>query len=593
MNRRTHRRGWLAVLLTGALFAALPATMADAQPQTAPAQTTAAGLTPVDPTIPTPTQAEPYPGVRPAGADGCGSDSVGWVNSNMFDVTLPASTVPGVNFQSAVHIWDLDGSQQANGAGGSIVSVPFDVENGHTYGWYAATFNGTAYSQPTATCYFKVDTGSPTSPVISNPDFPPVGGSGLPTKIAGQATTFSISSSQDSLPSGCTAAGTMDCAVSGVNRYAYSLDQPMATDGAATTPADSNGDGSVTVTPSWGVHILYVEAVDAAGNISWQTSYEFYVPFCAPTYVNLNAPAASGRATRLTVTGQLTTPTDGMGTFPANEVVQVSRTDPADPAGVAVGDAKVSASGAFSFTDTPQIGGANTYTVSYPGDGSYSESSGSATVQVSRAAPALTVTTNASTYGYGTWAEITAHLGTTYNGRAVTIYVQPAEGYRVGIVTGNVDKNGNLTAWFKLTHTTWVSAVFAGDYRYAPAGTGHYVYDQVAVQEAQSGYYATLSGTAYRVYHHTVRPTVSATVTPGKAGECVDFTVQEYSASAWRNVLAPGCEKLNSSSTAVDTLTLGNATGHLFRFIAEYVHSPADSSNVNTYGPWQYFTVKN
>ncbi|MBC3843737.1 hypothetical protein GXW82_36530 [Streptacidiphilus sp. 4-A2] len=126
-----------------------------------------------------------------------------------------------------------------------------------------------------------------------------------------------------------------------------------------------------------------------------------------------------------------------------------------------------------------------------------------------------------------------------------------------------------------------------------PAGADHYAVDQAAVQAAQSGYYGTLPGTVYRVYHHTVRPVLSATVAPDKSGQCVDFTVQEDYSGSWRTVVSSGCEKIGSTGTARDTLTLGNATGHLYRFAAEYVHSAADTSNANTSSAWQYFAVRN
>ncbi|MBC3843738.1 hypothetical protein GXW82_36535 [Streptacidiphilus sp. 4-A2] len=185
-----------------------------------------------------------------------------------------------------------------------------------------------------------------------------------PKKIAGQPTTFTITPAPDPLPAGCTTAGTKDCQVSGVDHLIWKLD-------SAPTALDSTSlavGSPLTLTPTWGLHNLYVAEVDAAGNESQvPTSYSFFVPDAAATAVSLSAPATSGRARALTVTGRLSTPLQGQGSFPSGESVQVSRTDPAHPAGVAVTEARVSTSGAFSFTDTPQTGGANTYTVSYPG----------------------------------------------------------------------------------------------------------------------------------------------------------------------------------------------------------------------------------
>ncbi|GAA3041216.1 hypothetical protein [Streptomyces glomeratus] len=55
------------------------------------------------------------------------------------------------------------------------------------------------------------------------------------------------------------------------------------------------------------------------------------------------------------------------------------------------------------------------------------------------------------------------------------------------------------------------------------------------VAETLGGYYTstTYGGTTYRVYHHTVNPRVTATVTPHKSGQCEHFQVQEYYSGAW------------------------------------------------------------
>lgn len=144
MRQAVRRRAWTALLLTGALLASAPAVMASAQ-------------TPIDPSIPTPTL---------PGATGCGSDAPGWSYGSEFAVGVPASTVNGVNYQAAIHVWDVDGSQRADslapwlGSGASVADVysPVNFQNGHTYDWYAQTYDGTGYSEPTAACSFKVDT---------------------------------------------------------------------------------------------------------------------------------------------------------------------------------------------------------------------------------------------------------------------------------------------------------------------------------------------------------------------------------------------------------------------------------------------------
>jgi hypothetical protein len=72
-------------------------------------------------------------------------------------------------------------------------------------------------------------------------------------------------------------------------------------------------------------------------------------------------------------------------------------------------------------------------------DGLTEAATTSAIVAVSRAAASLSVTTNASSYASGSTATVTAHLGTTYNGRTVTIYAQPYGGNKTPVKTGTVD----------------------------------------------------------------------------------------------------------------------------------------------------------
>lgn len=266
MNRR---RNGLVLLLAGALVTALPAVAA-------------ADGTPVDPALPTPTV--------PAGPN-CGSEaSPVWEGISPrtpegFTVLIgvPQPTANGVSYQGVVHAWDVDGSQSADGSAdrepvtSQPVHVALPLTDGHTYGWHASTYDGTSYSNPTDPCYFRVDSSAPAMPTVTNPDFPP---EGTPKKAAGQPTTFSISSAE-SLPAGCAAAGTQDCAASGLDHFVYGLNQAPGI-GAAELPADAAGRANLTVALSWGVYTLYVEAVDAAGNHSPTAAYTFSVPYQLP-----------------------------------------------------------------------------------------------------------------------------------------------------------------------------------------------------------------------------------------------------------------------------------------------------------------------
>lgn len=305
--------------------------------------------------------------------------------------------------------------------------------------------------------------------------------------------------------------------------------------------------------------------------------------------LTLKAPTAATRGAALSFGAVL-----GAGPYGSGETVTVTHTDAAHTTTPVTWTAPVAADGTITVKDTPSIGGANAYTVSYAGDTSHRAATASAIVQVSRATTSLSVAANASTYTYGATATVTAHLGTTYNGRTASLYATPAGGKKTLVKTGTVDSKGNLTATYKLVNNTTFTASYAGDYRYAPATATRTVSDQVKVAQALSGYYTTTtySGTTYRVYHHTAQPTATTTVSPNKSGQCVHFQVQQYYSGAWHTLSTSGCFTLGSKSAVAAHLSLSHAVNQKFRVRSEYVHSSKDTTNVSTWGGWQYLTVR-
>jgi hypothetical protein len=352
---------------------------------------------------------------------------------------------------------------------------------------------------------------------------------------------------------------------------------------------DANGAFTVTDTPTTAGETSYrVSYAGDSKHLAATASYTVKVAKLA-TAMTFTAPATSGRTAALTVTGTLNS-----GPYPSGQTVQITKKDLAHTSGYSLGAATVGTDGSFTVHDTPQIGGANTYTVSYPGDDAHQAATASATVQVSRTATPLSLTTNASSYAYGATATVASHLGTTYNGRTVSIYAQPYGGKKTLIKTGTVDSRGNLVASYKLTRNTTFTASFAGDYRYAPATATRTAYDHVKVTESLSGYYTSTyyGSTLYRVYHHTAAEQVNAAVTPNKAGQCLMFRVQQYYSSAWHTRTTSPCYALSSTSTGAAKLTLSNAINGKFRMAAEYVHSSKDNTNLSTWSSWQYLTVR-
>lgn len=251
----------------------------------------------IAPNTPTNTTISPAPH-DPGGAVDYGcktSGSYGWVGrtdlgaGNGSDVMLNASltsNIVGENVRAQWTVWDNSASNNPVGSNvvatpdsayvpsGTPVSIPVGIalKDGHQYGYRVWAYDGTLLSASAAAdCHFNVDLTPPAVPAVTSTSFPPSGTSPGTTLRVGNSGTFSFAST-DPVPAGC--AGT--CMASGVAKFEYSFNTPIPTAGAASvTPGTA-----VTFTPAeWGTNILYVEAVDNAGNMSQVTQYDFYVPW--------------------------------------------------------------------------------------------------------------------------------------------------------------------------------------------------------------------------------------------------------------------------------------------------------------------------
>gem|GEM_PF-610985 len=465
--------------------------------------------------------------------------------------------------------------------------VDLQVATGHLYVWIDGTqvVDATPTLPSTALLAFSGATGDSSDvqtvsgPVIS--EAPPVTQPKAETSLHLTAPSTGVPGRQL----------TVDGTLTSSSALAAGQVAHITRNGTALPDAKTAADGSFTFSDTPPAEGTYTYAASYEGDATHQaasTSGLVQVSKLTTT-VTLTAPDTATRTKQLTVSGTLSG-----SPFAAGGVVKVTKTDLAHPSGVALADAKVATDGSFTFADTPQIGGANTYKVTYGGDTSHTAANRSATVQVSRASTGLTVTADHATYSYSQTAKLTAHLGTTYNSRKVAIYAQPFGGTSVLVTSGTVDSHGNLTGSYKLTRNTTFSAVFAGDYQYAPKTVARSVNTYVRISETLSGYYTstTYGSTVYRVYHHTAKEQLDATVTPNKAGQCIVFRVQRYYSSAWHTQTTTPCAALSSSSTGRHQMSLSKWVGSRFRVAAQYVHSSRDNTNLSTWGAWQYFTVK-
>ena len=161
---------------------------------------------------------------------------------------------------------------------GASVSVGTPtLVDGHHYSWSLFSDDQYFSSGQSTTCEFIVDQSAPFNPTVKSTDFPPVGSGTPSTKTNGQTGNFTLTSS-DPNPNGGHG--------SGMKGFRWSLDSPIPSSGASTTA--SSGTLTVPITPAqWGVHTLYTEAVDNAGNVSGQAQY------CPGTRPPRSRPATS------------------------------------------------------------------------------------------------------------------------------------------------------------------------------------------------------------------------------------------------------------------------------------------------------------
>jgi RHS repeat-associated protein len=204
-------------------------------------------------------------------------------------VTQADGATSNVNFEW----WNTGGSKIGGATATGVASgntaattVPSGAfAEGGTYSWRVDAASGTATSAWSSYCEFTIDTTAPAAaPTVSSTDYP----SGQWAGTAGTAGTFTFG-----------AAGVADVA-----SYLYGLNSPTP---STPVPASGLGGGAQpSITPqAAGQNVLYVRAVDRAGNKSPITSYTFYVAGAAVTSPTTGAAVAgttvlSGQAPAMT-----------------------------------------------------------------------------------------------------------------------------------------------------------------------------------------------------------------------------------------------------------------------------------------------------
>ncbi|MEV6480718.1 Ig-like domain repeat protein [Streptomyces sp. NPDC051576] len=388
-------------------------------------------------------------------------------------------------------------------------------------------------------------------------------------------------------PSGQRADIALDGTVAQANGNTITTYRPNATKAIRTYSVGSYGTADLTWAPD--NSRLFVLAGNSGGGYTLKalTDPEKNVPT-----LTVNAPSSAARAKKLTVTGKLSATV----ALPAGAKLTVTRTDLESTKGKALPAVTVAANGTYSFTDTPPVGGTVTYKVSYAGDAGHAAVSASDKVAVSRAATSLTLNNNGKLYGYGADVKFTAHLGTTYKNRTVAIYTDPfgADKPKKLVKTGKVNSSGNISVTVDMTRDTAVSAVFAGDARYASKTVKVTAYAKVKVSTAISKQYKTakIGSTSYYWFHKNTAPIVTTTMTYYKNRQ-ERLDLQVYYNGRWYDSDSEYFGLGTNGKVAVNLGAPGQS-GIKARVRAAYINgSSGDNVNSTTYTGWKYLYFSN
>ncbi|MGW7079262.1 YncE family protein [Streptomyces sp. NPDC054866] len=348
--------------------------------------------------------------------------------------------------------------------------------------------------------------------------------------------------------------------------------------------ADTLADGGLAWAPDGSR--LFAVSENSQGAFSLRVLTE---PGKSLPKLTVTAPAKAPRAKSLTVTGKIT---DSAAPLPAGTELTVTRTDIESSDGKKLPVVKTKADGSFSLTDTPPAGGKVKYKVAYAGDAAHAAASGSDTVDVSRSTTKLTLNKNGNVYSYGADVSFTAHLGTTYKNRTVEIWANPygADKPNKLIKKGVVNSRGDLSATVDMKRDTDVTAVFAGDARYASKKATSTAYAKVKVSTAVSKHYktGTIGSTKYHYFHKNTDPVLTTSMTYYE-GRKHRFQLEVRVDGRWRSAGASEYFRLGTNGKSAVRLEAPGESGIRARMRASYINgSSGDNVNSTTHGSWKY-----
>ncbi|MCY1137703.1 hypothetical protein OWR29_06800 [Actinoplanes sp. Pm04-4] len=322
-----------------------------------------------------------------------------------------------------------------------------------------------------------------------------------------------------------------------------------------------------------------------AGSGSQYTLQIFGDPAKLPTSLQLTVPSKVDLGRTTTITGVFGNP------VPAGLPVVITRKDAAGSR--RVGPTTVPANGRFSISDQPTRSGTVTYTVAFAGNTDYTPVTVTKSFQVGTVkATTLSIDRNGSTFAAGTTVTFTAKLGATSSNRTVEIWADPYGTDQPNRLVRKAVANsqGVVTAPFKLTRTTTISAIFRGD-NFTPARTARStVATKVSVSVALDRHYGTgnIGSVSYHFLRSTVDPRFITSMSP-YPGRSAYLEIQFHDGKQWRPWMN-AYSKLYGNQ-AYNELAGTHTIGLKYRVRASYLYGKSgDTVNTTTYGGYKYFT---
>ncbi len=376
--------------------------------------------------------------------------------------------------------------------------------------------------------------------------------------------------------------GTLTGSSGAVEGATITLSRKDSAGTTALAPATTGADGSWSATVPLGLTDAAFTA-SYAGDVAHdaaQASTEVEATR-DPSSITLVAPVAARPAVAYYVSGVLT----AGGAPLVDQLITLRRTDLSGTKSFSV---RTDGSGAYSYRDTPLVGGVVTWRASWDGDATHLAAQVSRSLTVIRLRTAITIKASATTYAYGYRALVTVRLGTTYNNRYVNVYARP-----LGILQGGtrliarvkVNSAGYAVVAHVLRARTVFTARFDGDYRYDVAAVSTTTpMIRASVTVTLSGYYRKLGST---YLFHATDPKQIITVLPYRPGKCFSTQVQALQNGKWGTVASLSCGRLDYTSHGYATLRSNRPRGILFR-IRAYVASDSASQSLAASSAWVY-----